>query len=177
MRSRKNELETLYRQYAKPLYYFLLKMSGSKEIAEDLTQETFVRATISLTQYNQEDVRSWLFKVARNVYIDEWRKRQRRRKIPFLELFSKEHEMLSPYGLPEEEVLKVEAKEDVLTLLNFLPEQYRMSLYLREYESFSYSEIGEALDLTVNQVKVTIHRARKKLAQLAEEQSWREDYE
>ncbi|MGG0716137.1 sigma-70 family RNA polymerase sigma factor [Robertmurraya massiliosenegalensis] len=177
MRSRKNELETLYRQYAKPLYYFLLKMSGSKELAEDLTQETFVRATISLSQYNQEDVRAWLFKVARNVYIDEWRKRERRRKIPFAELFSKEREMLSPYGLPEEEALKLEEKEDLRKLLNFLPEQYRTTLYLREYESFSYKEIAEALDLTESQVKVTIHRARKKLAQLAQKQNWGEDDE
>lgn len=177
MRSRKNELEILYRQYAKPLYYFLLKMSGSKELAEDLTQETFVRATISLSEYNREDVRAWLFKVARNVYIDEWRKRQRRKRIPFAELFTKGNEILSPYGLPEEEALKMEEREDLHAFLKFLPEQYRITLYLREFESFSYKEIAEALDLTESQVKVTIHRARKKILQLAKENNWRENHE
>lgn len=76
---RSNELDNLYRKYTKPLYYFLLKLSGSHQLAEDLVQETFVRATISLSFYQNEDVRAWLFKVARNAYLDEWRRRQRRK--------------------------------------------------------------------------------------------------
>ncbi|TFI43344.1 sigma-70 family RNA polymerase sigma factor, partial [Diaphorobacter sp. DS2] len=64
--------------------------------------------------------------------------------------------------------------EKVADLISSLPEQYRSILYLREFESFSYSEIRETLDLSENQVKVTLHRARKKLAQLADEQ-WREE--
>ncbi|MBT2688637.1 sigma-70 family RNA polymerase sigma factor [Bacillus sp. ISL-47] len=171
--NRRERLDDLYRHYARPLYYYLYKMSGSRETAEDLTQETFVRATVSLSFYQQEDVRAWLFKVARNAYLDEWRKRQRRKKIPFADyLFSKD-EMTSPYGLPEDSALQKETKEKVEDLLGCLPEQYRSVLYLREYESFSYSEIEEALDLSENQVKVTLHRARKKLAQIADSQ-WRE---
>ncbi|PWW31174.1 RNA polymerase RpoE-like sigma-24 subunit [Cytobacillus oceanisediminis] len=171
--SRRDRLDDLYRHYARPLYYYLYKMSGSKETAEDLTQETFVRATVSLTFYQQEDVRAWLFKVARNAYLDEWRKRQRRKKIPFADYIFPMAEMTSPYGLPEDSAIKRETRKNVEDLLSCLPEQYRSILYLREFESFSYSEIEEALDLTENQVKVTLHRARKKLAQLADEQ-WRE---
>ncbi|KAF0819056.1 RNA polymerase sigma-70 factor, ECF subfamily [Bacillus sp. ZZV12-4809] len=174
--SRGNRLDDLYRNYARTLYYYLYKMSGSKEIAEDLTQETFIKATVSLSFYKQEDVRAWLFKVARNAYLDEWRKRQRRNKIPFAGYLFSKGEMISPYGLPEDSALYKESKENVADLMSCLPEQYRSILYLREFESFSYSEIQEALDLTENQVKVTLHRARKKLSQLADEK-WREKHE
>ncbi|HBI05425.1 MAG TPA: RNA polymerase [Paenibacillaceae bacterium] len=175
--SRRNELDQLYRNYAKPLYYYLYKLSGSAPLAEDLTQETFVRATVLLSSYKQEDVRAWLFKVARNAYLDEWRKRKRRKWVPFAEYLFAKNEMISPYGLPEEEAVKEEEKEDLLQLLSYLPEHYRTILYLREYESFSYEEIQEALDLNANQVKVTLHRARKRLSQLADKKGWRVDYD
>lgn len=172
---RRDELDQLYRSYAKPLYYFLLKMSGSSHLAEDLTQETFVRATVSLSFYEQEDVRAWLFKVARNAYLDEWRKRQRRKWVPFADYLFSKNEMISPYGLPEEEVLLEEEKEDLLNLLGYLPEQYRTIIYLREYETFSYEEIQETLDMSESQVKVTLHRARKRLSLLAERKGWRKN--
>jgi RNA polymerase sigma factor (SigM family) len=173
--SRRNELENLYRKYTKPLYYFLLKLSGSHQLAEDLTQETFVRATISLSFYENEDVRAWLFKVARNAYLDEWRKRQRRKWVPFADYLFAKDEMASPYGLPEDEAIQAETFDDLQQLMTFLPEQYRSILYLREVEMFSYQEIQEALDLSENQVKVTLHRARKKLAQMAKKQGWKDD--
>jgi RNA polymerase sigma-70 factor (ECF subfamily) len=108
--------------------------------------------------------------------LDEWRKRQRRKKIPFADYIFPMDEMTSPYGLTEDSAIKRETRQNVEDLLSCLPEQYRSILYLREYESFSYSEIEEALDLTENQVKVTLHRARKKLVQLADEQ-WREKHD
>ena len=173
--SRRDDLDSLYRKYAKPLYYFLLKLSGSPQLAEDLVQETFVRATVSLSFYEQEDVKSWLFKVARNAYLDEWRRRQRRKWVPFGDYLFSNQEMTSPYGLPEGEAIQAETAEDLQQLLTYLPEQYRTILYLREVEMFSYQEIEEALDLTDNQVKVTLHRARKRLAQMAEKHGWRVD--
>ena len=169
------QLEKLYEVYSKPLYYFLWKMSGSAHLAEDLTQETFVRATISLHTYDGEEARAWLFKVARNIYIDEWRKRKRRQAIPLLKLFYTPDEMLSPYGLPEETVLSQERTDDLLELLSFLPEHYRTIIYLREVEEFTYLEIKEAMNLTDDQVKVTLFRARKKLKAIAEKKGWQDD--
>ena len=173
--SRRNELDKLYRRYTKPLYYFLLKLSGSHQLAEDLTQETFVRATVSLSFYQQEDVRAWLFKVARNAYLDEWRRRQRRKWVPFADYLFSGDEIVSPYGLPEEAAVEAETSQNLQLLLTYLPEQYRAILYLREVEQFSYQEIQEALDLSENQVKVTLHRARKRLGEIAEKQGWKVD--
>lgn len=169
------QLEDLFKLYSKPLYYYLWKMSGSAHLAEDLTQETFVRATISLQTYEGEEARAWLFKVARNVYIDEWRNRRRRQAIYLLKLFQSSEEMISPYGLPEEAILAQEGANDLKELLELLPEHYRTILYLRENEHFSYAEIGVALDISENQVKVNLHRARKKLESVAKKRGWEYD--
>jgi len=169
------QLEQLFKLYSKPLYYFLLKLSGSSHLAEDLTQETFVRATISLHTYQGEQARAWLFKVARNIYIDEWRKRKRRESIPFINRFKPAEEMISPYGLPEDTALAQEQRDDLNVLFNYLPEHYRTILYLREVAEFSYSEIANTMDLSVDQVKVTLHRSRKKLETIAQQKGWHDD--
>ncbi|WP_241654856.1 RNA polymerase sigma factor [Sporolactobacillus shoreae] len=169
-------MDELYRNFAKPLYFYLLKLSGSPHLAEDLTQETFVRATISLSSVqHHENIRAWLLKTARNAYLDEWRKREKRKWIPFAESLLNQREMLSPYGLPEDEAIKAENQKDVERLLSCLPEIYRSAIYLREIEGLSYTEIQKALDLTEGQVKVTLHRAKKKLAHLMESKSWRSE--
>lgn len=169
------QLEQLFKLYSKPLYYFLWKLSGSSHLAEDLTQETFVRATISLHTYQGEQARAWLFKVARNIYIDEWRKRKRRESIPLMNRFKPAEEMISPYGLPEDTVLAQEQRNDLNMLFNYLPEHYRTILYLREVAEFSYSEIAIAMELSVDQVKVMLHRSRKKLETIAQQKGWHDD--
>jgi len=117
MQNQRQQLENLYKQYAKPLYFYLLKLCGSTQLAEDLTQEAFVRATVYLHTYEEEEARAWLFKVARNAYLDEWRKQQRWQTIPILSIFSSKKEMISPYGLPEESLLTQERNQQLEELL------------------------------------------------------------
>ncbi|MGF2618238.1 sigma-70 family RNA polymerase sigma factor [Rossellomorea vietnamensis] len=164
----KLSLETLYRAYAEQLFYYLVKLSGSKEMAEDLVQETFIRATVSLEFSKTDNAKAWLFRVARNVYLDEWRKRKRRERIPFLSRLMKEKEMISPYGIPEEEVVRQAGIHEVKELLMHLPEKYRTILYLREYEEFTYKELQSSLELSEAQVKTELFRARKKLKEIYE---------
>lgn len=169
---RNQKLEHLYRQYAKPLYFYLYKLCGSKEVAEDLTQETFVRATIHLHLYDGTEPRAWLYKVARNTYIDEWRKQTRRKNLLLRWLMPNKGEMISPYGIPEEELVMKELQMELVDLMAYLPENYRSILYLREIEQFSYQEIMATLQLSEDQVKVTLYRARKKLTDLAQKKGW-----
>ncbi|WP_421382085.1 RNA polymerase sigma factor [Bacillus salacetis] len=165
---KRQSLETLYRKYAEQLFYFLVKLSGSRETAEDLVQETFIRATVSLEFSETDNAKAWLFKVARNVYLDEWRKRKRRERFPFLSRLLKEKEMVSPYGVPEEEIIRQSTVAEMQELLSHLPEKYRTLLYLREHEQFSYKELQSALDLSESQVKSELFRARKRLKELYE---------
>ena len=165
-KKRQDELEEIYLAYAKPLYFYLWKLSGSESLAEELMQETFYRATLSLDVYEGGQVKSWLYKVARNTYLDEWRKRKRWKWDPFSNQLVES--MVSPYGLPEDQLDKQEVAEDIQDVATLLPENYRSILHLREYEMFSYEEIAETFDLSIDQVKVSIHRARQRFKQLAE---------
>lgn len=167
-KSRQDELEIVYLAYAKPLYYYLLKLTGSDTFAEELVQETFYRATLSLDLYEDGQVKSWLFKVARNTYMDEWRKRKRWGWVPFYNQLSNSKNYVSPYGVPEDDLFEKGMIEEVQDVMVLLPESYRTILYLREYEQFTYEELAGTLDISLNQVKVNLHRARKRFKQLAE---------
>jgi RNA polymerase sigma-70 factor (ECF subfamily) len=162
-----NELDQIYRRYAEGLYYYLLHLSGSPSLSEELVQETFYRATISLARFKHQEVKPWLYKIARNTYIDEWRRRKRWKWVPFFE----RKEMVSPYGTPEVEMVHKENIQELEEILQLLPENYRTIIYLREYEGFSYEDIQEAMDLSEGQVKITLFRARKRLKELGER--WR----
>lgn len=163
-----DDLEKVYLTFAKPLYYYLLKLTGSHHKAEELVQETFYRATLSLDLYEDEQVKSWLFKVARHAYMDEWRKNKRWQWVPFYTYLSSSEEMISPDGVPEDTLAAKETKEDVEDILSLLPENYRTLLYLREYKQFTYEELAITMDLSLNQVKVNLYRARKRFKQLSE---------
>lgn len=167
-KSRQDDLEMVYLNFAKPLYFYLLKLTGSAHMAEELVQETFYRATLSLDLYEGGAVKSWLFKVARNAYLDEWRKRKRWNWVPFYNSLLNTSELVSPYGIPVEELDQKITGEIVQDLMELLPENYRSILYLREYEQFTYEEISTALDLSPDQVKVNLYRARQRFKQLAE---------
>ena len=165
---RQDELELVYLNFAKPLYYYLLKLTGSETMAEELVQETFYRATLSLDLYENGQVKSWLFKVARNTYMDEWRKRQRWKWVPLYEYVSNSEDFVSPYGVPEEDLSEKEVAEEIQDIVLLLPENYRTILYLREYEQFSYDELAKTMDISLDQVKINLYRARKRFKQIAQ---------
>ncbi|WP_391117203.1 sigma-70 family RNA polymerase sigma factor [Psychrobacillus sp. L3] len=167
-KTRHDELEAVYLAFAKPLYFYLLKLTGSDIMAEELVQETFYRATLSLDLYEGGQVKSWLFKVARNAYMDEWRKKKRWGWVPFYNHLSNSTDFISPYGVPEDELFVKEVADEVKDILELLPENYRTILYLREYEQFTYEELAGTLDISLDQVKVNLYRARQRFKLLVE---------
>ncbi|ALC84426.1 RNA polymerase [Bacillus sp. FJAT-22090] len=166
-KSRQDELEVIYLAFAKPLYFYLVKLTGSDTMAEELVQETFYRATLSLDLYEGGQVKSWLFKVARHAYMDEWRKRKRWGWVPFYDYLSNSKELVTPYGVPEDDMKIKELTREVKDILILLPENYRSILYLREYQQFSYEELASTLDISLNQVKINMYRARQRFKLLA----------
>jgi RNA polymerase sigma factor (SigM family) len=151
---------TMFAEYQYPLYRYLYRMCGSRETAEELLQETFYRAMLSLSIREAQQVRAWLYKVARNLYIDWVRKQSSEKKmLDHLRTLSPE-----PSARYEPEILfrQKEEKEKVAWIMQQLPERMRTILYLREMEEFSYQELAATLEISVAQVQVNLHRARQK---------------
>ncbi len=152
------ELERLFRTYHTPLVRYLTRRLGDRDWAEEIAQETFLRA---LRQEQLTSERSWLFAVATNLVRDEGRKQERRRR--HLELLAEEERERHI----EPEVTSLErAQESALArrAVDALAERDRLALLMRE-EGLDYHEISQALGLSVGSVGTTLARARRRLAE------------
>jgi RNA polymerase sigma-70 factor (ECF subfamily) len=155
------ELERLFRDYHQPLVRYLTRRLGDRDWAEEVAQETFLRA---LRQERLTSERSWLFAVATNLVRDEARKDERRRR--HLQLLAAEEKD----KVVELEPLDVErAQEQAIArrAVDALVERDRLALLMRE-EGLDYNEIAEALGMSVGSIGTTLSRARRRLAEVYE---------
>lgn len=156
------DLERLFRQYHAPLVRYLVRRLGDRDWAEEVAQETFLRA---LRQETIVSERSWIFAVATNLVRDEARKDSRRRAR--LELL-REQERAD--AVVEPEPLSIERAEEralARRALEALAERDREALLMRE-EGLDYHEIAEALGLSFGSIGTTLARARKRLVEAYE---------
>ncbi|WP_268744584.1 MULTISPECIES: RNA polymerase sigma factor [Sediminibacillus] len=157
----------LFEKYRLPLFRYLMQMSRNRETAEELLQETFYRAMISLKVKNMVQAKAWLFKVARNLYIDQARKSESENKM--IEKLKKDYQPSSKLGNPQQQLESKNRQEELEHILAKLPERMQTIIYLREIQGFSYKELATAMDLSDSQVKTTLHRARQKFQQYEQE--------
>ena len=153
------ELERLFRTYHVPLVRYLTRRLGDRDWAEEVAQETFVRA---LRQDTLTSERSWLFAVATNLVRDEARKDERRRRhLQLLAAEAREQEQEEPEPSSLER-----AQEAALArrAVDALAERDRLALLMRE-EGLDYHEIAEALGLSHGSIGTTLARARRRLAE------------
>lgn len=139
---------------------FLECMLGKRGGAQDIAQESFLRLfRKGLKNIPPSEARFWLYRVARNLALNELSKAQTR-----IRLFDKVAGAFrhNPSD-PEQEYERDERKQMVLALLESLPEHQRAALLLREQEQMSYSEIAQVLNVSESKVKVDIFRARNAL--------------
>mgnify|MGYP003941281673 FL=1 len=150
-----DRLEDLYTELHGPIYRFLAALTGDPDVAEELTQETFLQAILSLPRFRRESsLTTWLYAIARNQY----RKRMAResRRPP-----TQPHAV--PNTPPDEIAAAREERRRLARALAALPEVYREALVLREYEELSYAEIGQVLGRSETWARVTCFRARRML--------------
>lgn len=152
------DLERLFHTYHVPLVRYLTRRLGDRDWAEEIAQETFVRA---MRQEQLTSERSWLFAVATNLVRDQARTDQRRRRhLELLAAEARERE-----AEPEEDALeRAQDRADARKALDELAERDRLALLMRE-EGLNYDEIAEALGLSVGSVGTTLSRARRRLAE------------
>ena len=151
-----DDADRLFRAYHDPLVRYLTRRLGDRDWAEEVAQETFVRALRQPTLTNE---RAWLFAVATNLVRDEARRDIRRRnRLAFLAAEVREMEQVEPESPLER------AQEAALArrVVDALAERDRLALLMRE-EGLNYEEIAEALGLSIGSIGTTLARARKRL--------------
>ncbi len=164
----------LIRRYERPLFSLLYRMVRDRELAEDLAQETFVKALNAIESYRPEfKFSSWIFKIANNAAIDHLR----RRELDTLSLEGSPHAetpkaveatALQIGDRQESPLDTVEARElggQIERAIAQLRPEYRSCILLRHVEGRAYEEIAEILNLPLGTVKTYIHRARNELRQ------------
>jgi RNA polymerase sigma-70 factor (ECF subfamily) len=157
-------LDSVYRQYSQPIERYLTQLSGSPDLAEDLTQETFARVCASAQSFRGEcSLATWLFRIARNTYLNSARRPDARR-IDTDELLAIPDE--HGYGDPVLSYASHEQRSVIEVVLAQLPERQRSLLLLRDNEDLAYAEIADVLNLSVAAVKVNLFRARLAFRQL-----------
>lgn len=150
---------TAYEQSRDAVYGYLVYMTKNTALAEDLSQEVFLRMFLHLDKFRGEaSVRTWGLRIARNVFLSYAKKKQ----PVLLEEQAWEPEADITRNQPEEELLKKEEAEKVRRCLMCLSEQERTVLLLRDFQELSYEEIGRIMELTTEVVKSRIYRARQK---------------
>lgn len=162
----------LIRRYERPIFALIFRMVRDRELAEDLSQETFVKALNAIESYRPEfKFSSWIFKIANNAAIDHLR----RRELDTLSLDGSPHaetpEAIEATALQigdrqETALEEVEARElggEIETAIARLRPEYRSCILLRHVDGRAYEEIAEILGLPLGTVKTYIHRARNEL--------------
>jgi RNA polymerase sigma-70 factor (ECF subfamily) len=152
-------LEELYRRYRGPVQQYLYRLCGSADQAEELAQETFIKACAGLLTFRGDcSVATWLFRIARNVYLDSLR-RPNPARIDTDELLAIPDS--GSYGDPARRYAASEERDLIALALAQLPEKQRTILLLRDVEELAYVEIADVLNISLAAVKVNLLRARK----------------
>ena len=156
-----NALRILVERWERPVFAFLVRMLGSREEAEDLSQDTFTSLVRSAGSYRPDGrFKSWLFRIAGN----KARSRLRRRKIlRWLPLSNEDETVPSADPDPLDDVLGDETRLRVREAVSRLPDRQRQALVLKQYQDMSYREIAEAMDASVQSVQMLLHRAMNAL--------------
>src|SRR3989337_1877517 len=174
MRSAMLEFEQIHAAFRARIHRYLLRMVGEYE-AEDLTQEVFVKVSQALKTFRGEaELSTWIYRIATNAALDRLRSPSFRQTVqnPSLgrlneagksEMDVRNDWMGEKMPLVEQQVFRQEMNDCILDFIEKLPENYRTALVLSEFEGLSNNEIAEILGVTLETVKIRLHRAREKL--------------
>ena len=152
----------LYAAYFDPVFRYCLRCLGDHEAAADATQEVFSRALAALPRYQDKAFRPWLFTIAHNVIVDSHRRRGRRTLDAPLEAAASR---VNAAPTPEEEALATDARRTVRHYLAQLPADQRTVIELR-LADLKGQEIADVLAWSLAAVKITQHRALRRLHEL-----------
>jgi RNA polymerase sigma-70 factor (ECF subfamily) len=149
--------ESLVRAYQHPIYYLCLRMAGTPQAADDLAQETFIKAYFALPRFKDGlDFFAWTRRIAVNTALNYLRTSKREEPLG-------DREASDPNTLPQDELQRREAEQRFQDAFEALPPDQKAVFVLRTHEDRSYREIAEILGITQGTVMSRLSRARTKL--------------
>jgi len=166
------EFAELAMPYMSALYSAALRMTRNPADAEDLVQETYLRAYRGFGGFREgTNLKAWLYKILTNTFINTYRAKKRRPlesdldDVEDLYLYRRLGglEAATAGRSAEDELLDIYTDDEVKRALEELPEQFRMAVMLADVEGFSYKEIADILDIPIGTVMSRLHRGRKGL--------------
>jgi len=155
--------EEVARTHGRKIYNFAYRLTGNPDDAHDLVQEVLLRVRRGLASYTPQSFDGWLWRITRNAFLDEVRRRKRR---PVAPLPDDDRGVGDPAPAPEDVLASVRLGEDVQRALLSLPYEFREAVVLCDVVGLSYDEIAAAVDIPVGTVRSRIHRGRAMLREL-----------
>jgi RNA polymerase sigma-70 factor (ECF subfamily) len=162
----------IYKAYSGKIVLYLARFVGRND-AEDLMQEVFIKVHNSINTFKGEcHISTWIYRIATNSAIDQLKSysykngRSKTTSLDYIEPLKTQK--ISEDYQPDIEYsfFKKEMNQCIADYINKLPDNYRAIFLLKEYDSLSFEEISRITELSVNNVKIRLHRAKKKLHQL-----------
>ena len=159
-------------EYMPSLYNAALRMTRNPADAEDLVQETYLKAYRGFGGFREgTNLKAWLYKILTNTFINTYRAKKRRPNESDIEDVEELYlyhrlgglEAVAAGRSAEDQVLEHVTEAEVKDALESLPEQFRIAVLLGDVEGFSYKEIAEILDIPIGTVMSRLHRGRKAL--------------
>lgn len=160
------EFDEIYRHYQPKMGRYLARLLGEHE-AQDVLQNVMLQVSQSLPEFRGEAALStWIYRIATNAATDHLRRQRQSASFAALPLAPQPHEGVGPdLGLQH---IRDEMGDCVRALVNQLPQGYRLVLLLSDYEELSNPEIANILGVTLETVKIRLHRARERMRKLME---------
>lgn len=166
----KEDYSYLVNRYKNKIYGLLRGMGADHQDAQDITQETFIKAYRKLASHDlDKNFAAWLYAIATNLLKDMWKKDRPTASLPDV---NAEHSLSDN---PEEELMRSEHRTELLHLMQKLPSNYRTALLLRYTNDLSYEEMCMVLDVPLSKIQNDLYRAKQRLKQLITHQEVKSD--
>ena len=160
------EFDQIYSTYFKPVYLYVMQLSGSEHIAEEITSETFFKAINSIDSFRGDcDMRVWLCQIAKNTYFSYLKKNKKVLSIDESDL----QNVVDPDACIDVQIGEQEEARLIRKILHDMSDPYKEVFMWRVFGELSFKEIADLYEKTDNWACVTYHRARKMIQNRLEE--------
>ncbi len=175
-RSQRDTFESQAEKVFPSVFGTALRLTRSREEAEDLSQEAIVRAYEAFERFDGNNFKAWMLRIVTNLYINKYRRKQRGPQFGSLDDEGAFEPVAPSQGEPDRAVFDGLVTGEVEEALGKVPEDFRMAVILSDVEGMSYQEIADATDVPIGTVRSRLARGRAMLRNLLLEYAEREGY-